>query len=72
MEQNTAQRAFLALLTFIAFIVPLLLVDEVSLLSNWLYIFISWFIIILLAAFNTEVLKNKRQNNTDNSQKDLR
>lgn len=65
MPQDTAKRAFLALVTFIAFIVPLLLVDEVSLLNNWLYIFVSWLIIILLAAFTTTKSENKATNNTD-------
>jgi len=65
MPQDTAKRAFFAFLTFIAFLVPLLLVDEVSLLSNWLFIFISWFTIILFAAFNNKKKENKTSNSTD-------
>ncbi len=63
MSQDIAKRSFLAVLTFIAFILPLVLADEVSLLTNWLYIFISWFFIILLSA----LLQPKKENTTDNS-----
>jgi O-antigen ligase len=50
MSDNIAKRSFLAVLTFIVFITPLLLTDEVSLFNNWLFIFISWSLIILLSA----------------------
>jgi uncharacterized membrane protein YhaH (DUF805 family) len=50
MSHDIAKRSFLAVLAFLAFIVPLILADEVSLLTNWLFIFISWLLIILLSA----------------------
>jgi len=58
MSQVIAKRSFLAVLTFIAFVVPLVLADEVSLLTNWLYIFISWGLIIFLSALQ---LPNKKK-----------
>ncbi|KGJ91028.1 hypothetical protein [Colwellia psychrerythraea] len=65
MSDNIARRGFLAVLTFIAFIVPLLLADEVSLFANWLYIFISWSLIILLAALQPAEDKNTTARHTD-------
>ena len=59
MSPDIAKRSFLAVLTFIAFIVPLLLADEVSLLTNWLFIFISWSLIIFLAALQPPSTDNK-------------
>lgn len=50
MSDNIARRGFLAVLTLITFNIPLLLADEVSLFVNWLYIFVSWSLILLLAA----------------------
>jgi len=68
MTNNTGRQAFLALLTFIAFIVPLVLIDEVSLLTSWLFIFISWAIIILLSALSTS--KDKTATLSDLTLKD--
>jgi len=61
MSHVIAKRSFIAVLTFIAFLVPLVLTDEVSLLTNWLYIFISWGLIILLSA----LLPFNQKNTTD-------
>jgi len=63
MINDIGKRSFLAVLTFIAFIVPLMLADEVNLLTNWLYIFISWLIIILLCAVNPT--KNELSDTSD-------
>jgi len=68
MTYNTGRQAFLALLTFIAFIVPLIIVDEVSLLTSWLFIFISWAIIILLSALTPS--KDKTVKSSDITLKD--
>ncbi|PKI15809.1 hypothetical protein [Colwellia sp. 12G3] len=57
MSHDIAKRSFLAVLIFITFIVPLILVDEVSLLTNWLFIFISWFAVILLSAIPSSKTK---------------
>lgn len=61
MTNNKARLGFLAVLTFIVFIVPLLLADEVSLLTNWLFIFASWFIIIALSALPSNHSKSKKK-----------
>jgi len=63
MTDNTGRQAFLALLTFIAFIVPLVLVDEVSLLTSWLFIFISWAVIILFSALTPSKNKTDKASN---------
>jgi len=68
MTDNTGRQAFLALLTFIAFIVPLIIVDEVPLLTSWLFIFISWAIIILLSALTPS--KDKTVKSSDITLKD--
>lgn len=68
MTNNTGRQAFLALLTFIAFVVPLIIVDEISLFASWLYIFISWAMIILLSALSTS--KDKTSKPTDLTLKD--
>jgi len=68
MTKNTGRQAFLALLTFIAFVVPLIIVDEISLFASWLYIFISWAMIILLSALSTS--KDKTSQPTDLTLKD--
>ncbi len=65
MSHVIAKRSFLAVLTFIAFIVPLVLTDEVSLLTNWLYIFISWGLIILLSALLPFKLPSNQKKTTD-------
>ena len=65
MSHVIAKRSFLAVLTFIAFIVPLVLADEVSLLANWLYIFISWGLIILFSALLPFNKKKITDNSTD-------
>ena len=66
MTNDLGRQTFLAVLTFLAFIIPLFLVDEVSLLANWLYIFISWALIILLSA-----LSPSKDDNTTTKQTDL-
>ena len=65
MSNKMANRAFLAVLTFIAFIIPLILTDEVSLLTNWLFIFISWSLIILFAALQPSEKENTTVPPTD-------
>jgi len=50
MSNKVDKRGFLAILAFLTFIIPLILTDEVSLLANWLFIYSSWSLIILLTA----------------------
>jgi len=64
MTNNKGKQAFLAVLTFIAFLMPLILVDELSLLTTWLYIFISWLTIILLSALKPK--NNQRKTSCTN------
>ena len=70
MSDNIARRGFLAVLAFIAFVVPLLLTDEVSLFANWLYIFISWSLIILLSALQPSEKDNTTVTHTDLASKE--
>jgi hypothetical protein len=65
MSHVIAKRSFLAVLTFIAFFVPLVLTDEVSLLTNWLYIFMSWGLIILLSALLPFKLPSNKKNTAE-------
>jgi len=65
MTNNKGKQAFLAVLTFIAFLMPLILVDELSLLTTWLYIFISWVIIILLSALKSRKSQSKTSSPND-------
>ncbi len=62
MTNNKGKQAFLAVLIFIAFLMPLILVDELSLLTTWLYIFISWLTIILLSALKPRKNRGKTSN----------
>jgi len=59
MTTNKGKQAFLAALTFLAFVFPLILANEVSLFTNWLFIFISWLVIILLSVLNPGKNKDK-------------
>ncbi|WP_157829133.1 hypothetical protein [Colwellia sp. 75C3] len=70
MSHDIAKRSFLAVLTFIAFIVPLILVDEVSLLTNWLFIFISWSFILLLSALPSANKENTTVPPADSASKE--
>ncbi|WP_019028696.1 hypothetical protein [Colwellia piezophila] len=65
MPTNIVKSGFLAILTFLTFILPLLLADEVSLLANWLFIFISWSLVILLSALSPAQIDNKTSEKTD-------
>ena len=65
MTPNIGRQAFLAILVFLAFIMPLVLADEVSLLSNWLFIFISWSLVILLSALTPAQKDNNTAKKTD-------
>ncbi|ALO36407.1 hypothetical protein CMT41_17905 [Colwellia sp. MT41] len=65
MPPNTGKQAFLAALAFLIFIIPLLLADEVSLLTTWLFIFISWSFIILLSALSPSKDDNNTAKQTD-------
>jgi len=65
MIQNVGKRAFLAILTFFLFLVPLILADEVSLFENWLFIYISWVIVILLAAIKPTRTEKQTSTNAD-------
>jgi hypothetical protein len=51
MEKNTALRWLLAFSSFVIFLMPVLLADELTLLQNWLLIFTCWFIIIANSAY---------------------
>ncbi len=70
MSDNNARRGFLAVLTFIAFVVPLILTDEVSLFTNWLFIFISWSLIILLSALQPPDKNNSTATSSDLASKE--
>jgi len=65
MTSNKGKQAFLAVLTFIAFLMPLILVDELSLLTTWLYIFISWLTVILLSTLKPRKSQSKTSNAND-------
>jgi len=65
MTNNKGKQAFLAVLTFIAFLMPLILVDELSLLTTWLYIFISWLTVILLSTLKPRKSQSKTSNAND-------
>jgi len=51
MEKNTVLRWLLALSSFLIFLMPVLLADELTLLQKWLLIFICWFIVIAGSAY---------------------
>ncbi len=51
MEKNTVLRWLLALSSFLIFLMPVLLADELSLLQKWLLIFICWVIVIAGSAY---------------------
>lgn len=70
MTPNIGKQAFLAILAFLAFIMPLVLADEVSLLANWLFIFISWTLVILLSALSPAQNENKSAKKTDSALKE--
>lgn len=62
MEDKNALRWLFGVITFLIFILPILLADELSLFVSWLTIFISWFLVIAIAA-----LKTKNKNSTTNN-----
>lgn len=70
MTKNIGRQAFLAILAFLVFIMPLVLADEVSLFANWLFIFISWSLVILLSALSPTQVDNNTAKKTDSALKE--
>jgi len=69
MAKNSVLRWLLALSSFLVFLMPVLLADELNLLDKWLLIFSCWFIIIAISAYRALrqdfVSKHKNRPNID-------